>query len=115
MITASYVLLTLTALLVIGAVGFVFRNKLISMFLICFAILTGSGAFIFANRAMNDEISKETYKALEQAALEDEEVDVVFQLFNEDKVITAVEYGEIASVYREKTGKEINEKIKDLK
>lgn len=109
MITTTYILLAITGLLVIAAIAMAFRDRLIAACIAGGAILCGVGSYVTASQALNARLPQAAYRAVQRAAATDPEVDAVAQFMLQDNVITAAEYGQIAEVYRDKTGKELND------
>ena len=112
MITLTYVLLVLTAMLVVAAGITAFRDRVWAMGLVAAALVGGIATAIVAAMALNGSLPPRAYEAVAKAASEDVEVDAASQWALTDNVITPSEYGQIAEIYREKTGRELNARAK---
>lgn len=112
MITLTYVLLFLGAALVIAAGAMVARNRLAAFALLACAVMTGVAVIVTSSFAVSAHLPPSAYRAVRDAAAQDGEVDAAAQWALSDNEITPSEYGEIAQIYRERTGRELNDLVR---
>jgi hypothetical protein len=112
MFTFTYVMVATTAVLLVAAAIVAFRNRTVALGIIAAAILAGIASAVLSAMSLNSDIGKKGYRAVREAAAQDAEVDATAQWALTDNKITPSEYGQIADVYRERTGREINDLAK---
>lgn len=112
MFTLTYIMVVATALLLVGAGVAAFRSRTVALMLIGSAILTGIASAVLSAVTLSGGVGPKGYTAVRRAAAADVEVDATAQWALADNTITPSEYGQIADIYREKTGRELNDLAK---
>ena len=112
MFTLTYALVALTAVLLVGAAAAAFRSRNAALVTVAMALIAGVAAAVTSAIALGEDVGPKAHKAVSRAAEMDVEVDAVAQWMLTDNVITPSEYGQIAEVYRERTGRELGELAK---
>lgn len=115
MITTTYILVITTLVLLMAAGVVAFRSRIGAIGLIAAAVATGATSAVCGYMALEDGVSPAAYKAVEKAAAEDPEVDAAAQWALEDNRITPSEFGQIAEVYSDKTGRDLKDLVQKEK
>lgn len=104
-----YILLIVAAALIVAAVAVAFRSRFGALVLLALACAAGVSAGVAALIELNRDLPPRAHQAAMRAAGENVEVDAAVRWALADGVLTPSEYGQIAQIYREKTGRELND------
>lgn len=115
MIIFSYIFIFLTGAMILGSLGVVLWSRTMAIWLLAGAVLCGTISFVITSFALTRAVPRTAYADVRKAGEIDPEIDAAVQWVLEDRELTPAEYGQIAQIYREKTGKELVDIAKDRK
>lgn len=100
----TYLLMSLTGIVLLAAIAAGFRSRIWALSLLAVAMIIGIGTAIVASVSLGGPISSRAYAQVRIASQRDPGTDAAAQWALGDNVITPDEYGQIAALYKDKTG-----------